>query len=347
MGGATFGFGVIGLGYWGPNLVRNLMANDRADVVAAADLRSDRRDHFLSQYPSIDISDDSTRLITDPDVKAVVITTPVSTHFALAEEALRAGKHVLVAKPLAASVEEAEALATTAKEVGRLVMVDHTFVYTGSVEHLRDAVSTGLLGDLYYFDSVRVNLGLFQHDVNVVWDLAAHDFSILLDVVPERPSAVQAIGVRRAGEGQEDIAYIAVHYSSGFIAHLHVSWLSPVKIRKTLVGGSEKMAVWDDLESDEKVKIYDRGVSLPGAGASKTSENPNDQYRALVDYRIGDVQIPYVDRREALAKEIDHFLDCVEGEATPRSGADQGIEVVRLLEATQRSIEAGGSRVDV
>jgi predicted dehydrogenase len=335
---SRLGFGVVGLGYWGPNLVRNLVSNPRADVLRACDLREERTGHFGSMYPSIEFSPDPSALLDDARIGAIVITTPVSTHFQLALDALHAGKHVLVAKPLAASSSEAEELGRAAKEAGRVLMVDHTFVYTPVVERIRECIAGGELGEVYYFDSVRVNLGLYQPDVNVVWDLAAHDFSILLDVIAERPDSVLATGARRASGSREDIAYISVAYPSGLIAHLHVSWLSPVKIRKTLIGGSENMLVWDDLESDEKLKIYDRGVSLPEDAA-------DGQYRALVDYRAGDISIPYLDRTEALTKEIGHFIDCVEGAASPRSGAASGLEVVRLLEASEKSISQGGTRV--
>lgn len=340
MSESRLGFGVVGLGYWGPNLVRNLVSNPRARVVRAADLRRERRDSIADLYPSVEVSEDPGPMLKDPDVEAVVITTPVSTHFQLVLDALRSGKHVLVAKPLAASSEQARELAQAAEDAGRVLMVDHTFVYTGAVERIRSTIAEGLLGDIFYFDSVRVNLGLFQPDVNVVWDLAAHDFSILLNVLPERPEAVAATGAKRASGAREDIAYISVFYPSGLIGHLHVSWLSPVKIRKTLIGGSEKMLVWDDLESDEKLKMYDRGVSLPG-------DEAEGQYRALVDYRVGDIWVPHLDRTEALTKELNHFIDCVRTGETPRTGAREGIEVVQLLEASERSISESGARIEL
>jgi len=292
------------------------------------------------QHPTVVLSPDASSVVDDPGVDAIVIATPVATHYDLVAAALDAGKHVLVTKPLAASVEEADELVALAERKSLVLLVDHTFIYTGAVEKLRSLIREGALGDVYYVDSVRINLGRFQHDVNVLWDLAAHDLSILAELFEQEPVGVQVIGARRANGTHEDIGYLTVFYPDGMMAHLHVSWLSPVKIRHTIIAGSDRMVVWNDLAPDEQIKIYDRGVSLPAS-------DPEQIYSALVDYRSGEVWIPQLDRREALAKEVDHFVDCVCGDADPRTGGDVGARVVRLLEASDRSVALGGARVDV
>jgi predicted dehydrogenase len=287
------------------------------------------------------------RLTTSPDeviddaaIDVVAITTPVSTHHNLALAALEAGKHVLVSKPLAASVAAAEALVAAARRVDRVLMVDHTFVYTGAVRKMRELLDAGVLGDLYYFDSVRINLGLFQHDVNVIWDLAAHDFSILNYLLDVEPLTIATQGACHADNGLVDVAYVTIHYPDDLIAHCHLNWLSPVKIRQALLSGSDRMLVWDDLAADEKLKVYDRGIRVA---------EPGDEtyYKASVDYRIGDAWIPQLDRTEALAVEIDHFVDCVCFGTEPETGASAGRDVVRLLEATSVSLESGGRAIEL
>jgi predicted dehydrogenase len=333
------GVGVIGAGYWGPNLVRNFSENERAAVRAISDLRAERLRLMGLRCPGARLTERGAEVIRAPDVDAVAITTPVSTHFELARAALEAGKHVLVAKPLAATSAEAEALIELAREADRTLMVDHTFVYTGAVRKIGELMAAGALGDLYYIDSVRVNLGLFQHDVNVIWDLAAHDFSIIQHLVGREPRSVSATGACHSDSGLADVAYVTLEFEDNLIAHCHINWLSPVKIRQTLIGGSEKMLVWDDLAADEKVKVYDRGITL----------SPGDEgfYNRLVDYRIGDVWTPQLDRREALAVEVDHFLDCVRGLAEPVSGGAVGRQVVRLLEAAGASLRERGRAIEL
>jgi len=331
-------FGVIGLGYWGPRIVRNLALDPRITLACVADLHQERCEAIARQYPYASATTDAEELLDDPHLDAIVIATPASTHFELAMAAIDRGKHVLVTKPLADSVAKAEKLVAAAGSAGVVLLVDHTFAYTGAVEKMRELVHQRFLGDIYYFDSVRVNLGLFQQDVNVIWDLAAHDFSILDQVLPEKPNAVQVVAVQRASRTFEDIAYVTVFYPSGMLAHVHVSWLSPVKIRSTLVGGSERMLLWDDLAPDEKLKIYDHGVSL-------SEGDVEGVYQMLVDYRIGDIWIPHIDRGEALTKEVAHFVDCIDGNAEPRTGGESGLRVVQLLMASSLSVEREGERV--
>jgi predicted dehydrogenase len=332
--------GVIGCGYWGPNIIRNLCENPRTRVVAIADLREERLQAIARHSYGARLTTRTDQVLGDLSVEAVAITTPVSTHYELATTALEAGKHVLVAKPLATSSVEADALLDLAQRTGRVLMVDHTFIYTGAVRKMRELIDEGVLGDLYYFDSVRINLGLFQHDVNVIWDLAAHDFSILTHLLDIEPTAIAAHGACHSGNGLVDVAYVTIHYPDNFIAHCHLNWLSPVKVRQTLLGGSERMLVWDDLAADEKVKVYDRGIRL-------ADESDETYYKARVDYRIGDAWIPQVERREALATEIDHFVDCIHDGGSPISDAEAGRKVVRLLEATSASLEAGGRLIDL
>jgi predicted dehydrogenase len=332
--------GVIGCGYWGPNVVRNFYENPRTRVVALADLREERLEAISRRYAGARVSTRVEDVLWDPAVEAVAITTPVSTHYQLGAAALEAGKHVLLAKPLAASSQEADELLEIARRRMRVLMVDHTFVYTGVVRKMRELIDEGVLGELYYFDSVRINLGLFQQDVNVIWDLAAHDFAILIHLLDVEPVAISAHGTCHSGSGFADVAYVTIHYPDDLIAHCHLNWLSPVKVRQTLLGGSQRMIVWDDLAADEKLKVYDRGICL-AAGSEES------YYRSRVDYRIGDAWIPQVERREALATEIDHFVDCVRNGATPVTGVEAGRRVVRLLEATSASLAKGGQTIEL
>jgi predicted dehydrogenase len=329
---------VIGYGYWGPNLVRNFAELPGVQVRWCADVRTERLTLVSQRYPSIRITADAHQLLGDETVEAVVIATPVSTHYALARAALERGKHVLVEKPLARSVVEAERLRSLADQKGLVLMVDHTFIYTGAVRKVKELVDAGELGDLYYLDSVRVNLGLFQSDTDVLWDLAPHDLAILTHLVEEPPRAVSATACDHMGSGFADMAYITVHFAGSFIAHLHVNWLAPTKIRQMLIGGSRRMLVYNDTEPTEKVRIYDRGVHA-------TTEERIHQ--TLVDYRMGDMWAPKLDNREALARECEHFVDCVRFAKTPWSDATAGVHVVRLIEAAQRSAATGGMRVPV
>ncbi len=331
--------GVVGYGYWGPNVVRNFAEVPDCHLVAVSDMRPERLARARSRYPAIETFADPCELLADRHLDAVAIVTPVSTHFDLAMQALRAGKHVLVEKPLAATSDQAARLVDEAERRRLVLSVDHTFVYTGAVRKIRELVTTDGVGDLYYYDSVRVNLGLFQHDVNVMWDLAVHDLAILDYVLPAQPCAVSATGMSHLAGGPENIAYVTLFFDSPLIAHVHVNWLAPVKVRRTLIGGSRKMIVYDDLEPSEKVKVYDKGVTVNGNG-------PN-VHRLLVDYRSGDMWAPQIDITEALAVEAKHFVACVErGQPTVTDG-QAGLRVVRILEAATQSIAARGRIVEL
>jgi predicted dehydrogenase len=329
--------GVVGCGYWGPNVARNVAENPRAAVAAIADTRPERLEAVRRRFPGAILTTEAGDVIDDPAVEAVAVTTPVSTHFTLAKAALEAGKHVLVAKPMTATVAEADALIALARERERVLLVDHTFVYTGAVRRIGQFLEEGELGDLHYIDSVRINLGLFQHDVNVIWDLATHDFAILDHLLGVSPLTVRAIGAAHSSSGVEDVAYVHLEYDDNLIAHIHVSWLSPVKVRQTLIGGSQRMLVWNDLAADEKLRIYDRGVELVPA--------TEEFYKSIVSYRTGDAWIPTLERHEALGMEVDHFVDCIRDGAEPLTDGTAGREVVRLLEATVTSLREDGRAV--
>jgi predicted dehydrogenase len=327
---------LIGYGYWGPNLARNLAEVESVELRWCADQRADRRALAKKRYPFVNVTERAEEAIDDPSVEAVVIATPVSTHYELARRALERGKHVLVEKPMTRSVAQGEALLELADKKGLVLMVDHTFIYTGAVRKIKEMIDVGELGDLYYLDSDRVNLGLFQHDSDVVWDLAPHDLSILIYVVREPPLAVSATAADHTGSGFADVAYVTVHFANNFIAHFHVNWLSPVKIRQMLIGGSRRMLVYNDMEPSEKVRVYDRGIRVT------TDEGI---YKTLVDYRTGDMWAPKLENREALAAECEHFLECVRFKKLPWSHGGAGLQVVRLLEAAEKSIATGGARV--
>ena len=324
--------GVIGYGYWGPNVVRNLHGLDDCRVVAVCDKSQTALRRASRAYSDVELTTDLTRVIASPDVDAVAVVTPVWTHFELAKCALQNGKHVFVEKPFTSTTRQAEELIELAERKRLTIMVDHTFLFTGSVRKIRQLVDDGTLGALYYFDSIRVNLGLFQHDVNVMWDLAPHDLSIMNYIIREKPEAVIATGGRHLN-GHADVAFITVYFPSNVVAHINVNWLSPVKIRTTLIGGEKKMLVWDDLEADEKIKVYDKGVQITaGQGL----------YDLLVSYRSGDVWAPKVEQTEALKVELEYFLDCIANNRTPINDGIAGLGVVKLLEAADRSLEKRG-----
>lgn len=330
--------GVIGYGYWGPNLVRNLFETDGAEVRCCVDQRPDRRALVKQRYPSVKVATDPQSILANDAIDAVVIATPVSTHYPFAKQALRAGKHVLIEKPLARSGAEAQELVKLAEQRDLTLMVDHTFVYTGAVRKIKELIDAGELGELYYFDSVRVNLGIFQHDIDVTWDLAPHDLSILTYVLRDRPQYVTATGVDHTGSGQVDLAYFTLHFGHNFVAHFHVNWLSPVKVRRIMIGGNRRMLVYDDMEPSEKVRVYDRGIQVA------TQEGI---YGSLVNYRTGDMWAPKVDVREALSLEAEHFVDCIRLKKSPWSGGAAGLRVVEVLEATSKSLAAGGKRIRI
>ncbi len=331
--------GVIGYGYWGPNLVRNFAEVPDTQVLAVADMNSARLQVASRRYPGVQAVVDYRDLLKNPDIDAVAISTPVSTHFPLAMEALQAGKHVLVEKPMTADTEQAQRLIDEAARRNLVLMVDHTFVYTGAVRKIRELINGGTLGDVYYYDSTRVNLGLFQHDVNVIWDLAVHDLSIMDYILPEVPVEVSATGIGHVAGAGEDAAYVSLFYSGSIIAHVNVNWLSPVKIRRTLIGGSKSMIVYDDIENSEKVKIYDKGVVV--------KNGPESLYKLLVSYRSGDMSAPKLDTTEALHHEAQQLAQCIQNGTTPITDGHAGLRVVSVLEAATRSIKQRGKAVRV
>jgi len=329
--------GVIGYGYWGPNLVRNFAEAPGARVGYVTDMRPERLAPVTARYPAAKVSTDYRDLIDDPNVDAVAIATPVSSHFELAMAALRAGKHVLVEKPMTATSEQSLALIDEADKRGLVLMVDHTFVYTNAVKKIRELTQNGDLGEIYYYDSVRINLGLFQHDVNVLWDLAVHDLSIMDYVLAQTPVSVSATGLAHIAGQPENIAYMTMFFDGRLIAHVHVNWLAPVKVRRTLLGGSRRMIVFDDLEASEKIKVYDRGISV--------SASPENVYEMLVGYRAGDMWAPQIPLAEALQTEARHFIECIDQQKTPTTDGHAGLRVVRLLEAATQSMTHHGALV--
>jgi predicted dehydrogenase len=333
------GVAVVGYGYWGPNLVRNFSLVDGARVVAVVDKRAEQRSVVERLYPSVRTYADVDDMLVDPDVDAVVIATPVSTHFELAMNALCAGKHVLVEKPMTSTVAEGEQLVAAAASRSLTLMVDHTFIYTSAVRKIHELVSDGQLGDLYYYDSVRINLGLFQHDVSVLWDLAVHDLSIMDFVLGRTPVEVAATGVAHVDGQPANMAYLTCFFEGSTIAHFHVNWLAPVKVRQTLICGSDRMVVFDDLEASEKVKVYDKGIVLGDPDVIG--------FEPRIGYRTGDMWAPRLDTVEGLRVEAEHFVDCVRRGSTPHSDGEAGLRVVRILEAATASMELQGVPVRV
>jgi predicted dehydrogenase len=339
MADETIGIGVVGYGYWGPNLVRNFAQVDGAAVVAVCDASAARLDVVAKLYPAVSTYTDIASTLADPAVDAVAIATPVHTHASLAREALRAGKHVFVEKPFTSTSAEAEELIALADERDLTLMVDHTFIYTSAVRKINELVRAGDLGSLYYYDSVRVNLGLFQSDVSVMWDLAVHDLSIMDFLLDRDPVTVSATGVAHVAGHPENMAYLTCMFDDNLIAHIHVNWLAPVKVRQTLLCGSEKMVVFDDVDMSEKVKVYDKGVILDDAA--------EHVYQRHVGYRTGDMWAPRLDNIEALAVETRHFVDCIRTGATPLSDGRAGWRVVRILEAAHDSMAQRGLPVEI
>jgi predicted dehydrogenase len=338
------GVGVVGFGYWGPNLVRNFHEVTDCRVVGVVDQRAERLAIVRQRYPAVQAYADVEELLGDGRVDVVAIATPVHTHFALAMRALKAGRHVLVEKPMTSSSDEGLRLVEEAGSRGLALGVDHTFVYTGAVRRIRQLVDQRALGDIYYYDSVRVNLGLFQHDVSVVWDLAVHDLSIMDHVLPSRPCAVSATGLAHVDGQPENIAYLTFFFPDRVIAHVHVNWLAPVKVRRTLIGGSQKMVVFDDLEPSEKVKVYDKGITLNGNG--KANGNGDKRYQMLVGYRAGDMWAPQIDLTEALSTELREFIAAVASRREPVTGGQAGLRVVQMLEAATQSMRDRGRIVE-
>lgn len=327
---------VIGYGYWGPNIVRNFNSIEGAAVVSICDTRPDRLKQAKKAHPDIKITSEVNELMASPGIDAVAVVTPVFTHFDLAKKALQHGKHVFVEKPFTSSVAQAEELITLADQKHLKIMVDHTFLFTGAVRKIKQLIDDDTLGRLYYFDSMRINLGLFQHDVNVIWDLAPHDLSVMDYLIKEKPQALVATGEAHFNHGLEDVAYLTIYFSGNMIAHFNVNWLSPVKVRTTLIGGQKKMLVWNDLDPDEKIKIYDKGVEVT---------NGESVYNLLVSYRSGDMWVPKVDQIEALKMEAGHFVDCISNNKTPINDGLAGLRVVKMLETANQSVKKKGELV--
>jgi predicted dehydrogenase len=333
--------GVIGCGYWGPNLVRNFGRNPGSQVQAVCDVRYERATRIGAEYRIPTITDRPEELLKAPDLDLVVIATPSFTHFELAKAAIEAGKHVLVMKPLTTRTDHAEELCALAEKQGVLVAVDHTFVFTGAVRKMKQLIETGEVGDLYYFDSVRINLGLIQTDVNVIWDLAPHDVSIMDHLIAMDPLSVSATGASHGGSPTENIAYVTVRYAGALLGHVHVNWLAPAKVRRTIVGGSKRMMIYDDMEASEKLKVYDKGFTVT------SDPSLEKEYQLMISYRSGDMHAPQIETREALAAEVDNILKAVSGKEPLVVDGRAGWRVVRILETAQRSIDQGGAMLAV
>jgi len=336
---ALLGIGVIGYGYWGPNLVRNFMSDADWRVVSVCDRSENRLAEVKRLYPAVTTTTKPEDLYRNASIDAIAIATPVATHFELAMGALRAGKHVLVEKPIASTSAQASQMIEEAARRKLVLLVDHTFVFTGAVRKIRDVISEDSFGVLQYYDSTRVNLGLFQHDVNVMWDLAVHDLSIMDFVIGANPVAVSATGLSHVPGQPANVAFMTLFFDRPTIAHINVSWLSPVKIRRTLVGGSKRMIVYDDLETSEKVKIYDKGITV--------TETPDDLRKLLISYRTGDLWSPKVNETEALRLEVAHFRNCIEGTEKPVTPGERGLAIVRMLEAADQSMQKRGAAVEL
>ena len=332
---STVKFGVIGYGYWGPNVVRNLQGIAGAEVSAVCDQSPTSRRRVHKNCPGIYVTADAQELVTSPELDAVAVVTPVWTHFELAKIALENGKHVFIEKPFTSNVAQAEQLINLAAQKSLKIMVDHTFLFTGAVKKIKELLKEDRLGKLYYYDSTRVNLGLFQHDVNVIWDLAPHDLSIMDYLIEQKPEALVATGQPHLN-GFEDIAFITVYFPENVIAHINVNWLSPVKVRTTLIGGERKMLVWNDLEADEKIKVYDKGVDIA---------SNEGVYDLLVSYRSGDMWAPQIEQVEALRQELSYFVDCIANDHAPLNDGAAGLRVVKVLVAANKSIRKRGSLV--
>jgi predicted dehydrogenase len=329
--------GVIGYGYWGPNVARNFNLPGVSQVIAIADKSKNSQQRAQEAFPQARVMADCQEILKSPEIDVVAVVTPVWSHYELAKAALNHGKHVFVEKPFTSCAVQAEELIELAQSKKLQIMVDHTFLFTGAVKKIRQLIDDGELGNVFYYDSMRVNLGLFQHDINVIWDLAPHDLSIMDYLLKDRPQAVVATGESHLN-GFTDMAFLTIYLPNNTIAHINVNWLSPVKVRTTLIGGEKKMMVWNDLEADEKVKVYDRGVNI-GKGESL--------YQLLVSYRSGDMWVPKLEQTEALRTELSYFVDCIQNDKTPINDGVAGLRIVRLLEAADQSQKNRGRIVEL
>src|ERR1700687_335161 len=329
--------GCLGYGYWGPNIVRNFHGQEQSRVVSVCDQSPKALQRVRQSYPDMHVTNDCNELLRSTDVDAIAVVTPVWTHYELAKAALQNGKHVFVEKPFTCTSAQAEELIELADRKNLKIMVDHTFLFTGAVKRIRQFIDDGTLGDLYYYDSTRVNLGLLQHDINVIWDLAPHDLSIMNYLIKEKPEAVVATGESHLNH-VADVAYLTIYYPNNVIAHINVNWLSPVKIRTTLIGGEKKMLVWNDLEADEKIKVYDQGVEM---------SNGEGRYKLMVSYRSGDMWAPRIEQLEALRVEASYFVDCILNDKTPFNDRVACLQVVRTLEAADQSLQQKGKIIQL
>jgi len=337
MGSSVVKIGVLGYGYWGPNIVRNFHGQGQSRVVSVCDQSPKSLQRVQQSYPDMHVTSDCNELLRSTDVDAIAVVTPVRTHYELAKAALENGKHVFVEKPFTSTSAQAEELIELAERKNLKIMVDHTFLFTGAVRKIRKLIDEDALGNLYYYDSTRVNLGLFQHDVNVIWDLAPHDLSIMDYLIAEKPQAVVATGERHLN-GVADVAFITLYYPNNMIGHINVNWLSPVKVRTTLIGGEKKMLFWNDIEADEKIKVYDKGVQF---------SNGEAVYRQLVSYRTGDMWAPKVEQVEALKAEAAYFIECITQNKDPFNGGEAGLRIVRILEAADKSLFQKGKVIEL
>ena len=331
--------GVIGCGYWGPNIIRNFLQMPQVDMRKVADLSTEQLKRIQNLYPKVGVTTDYRQLITDPEIDAIAIATPVNTHKGFTMEALANGKHVFVEKPLAGTIADVEAMVESALQKNLQLMVGHTFEYHAAVHKMKEIIDSGLLGDIYYVNSQRLNLGLFQKDINVVWDLAPHDISVILMLLGKEPKHVTSIGVSHINPSIEDVATTMLEFDDNVMAFIQTSWLDPNKVRKMTVVGSKKMLVYDDIQANEKIWIYDKGVEIP------------ERYDTFGDfqyaYHYGDIVIPRIENKEPLRTELSHFVHCIEKDTCPISDGINGLRVVKILEAAQRSIKQGGIKVNV
>jgi len=330
-------FGVIGYGYWGPNIVRNLMNLDGVEVHSIAEISPAARARAQKAYPGLKVTSSAEDVLTSSEIDVVAVISPVWTHYELAKAALENGKHVFVEKPFTSKSSQGQELIELAERKNLKIMVDHTFLFTGAVRKIKQLLDDGALGNLYYYDSTRVNLGLFQHDCNVLWDLAPHDLSIMDYLIKGDPEAIVATGQGHLN-GHEDVAYMTLYFPEKVIAHINVNWLSPVKVRTTLIGGEKRMVVWNDLEADEKVKVYDKGVNI------STREG---LYELLVSYRSGDMWSPQLEQAEALRHELAYFVECISNGQQPFNNGQAGLRVVKMLEAASESLKKRGALVEL
>jgi predicted dehydrogenase len=330
--------GIVGYGYWGPNVARNFNHAGVSEVVAITDMRSDCLQRAQAAFPNAKTTKDAQEVLGDPNIDVIAIVTPVWTHYELSKTALHNGKHVFVEKPFTAKVAQAEELIELAAKKNLQIMVDHTFLFTGAVRKIRQLVEEGTMGKLFYYDSMRVNLGLFQHDINVIWDLAPHDLSIMDYIIQKKPEAIVATGEKHLNS-HVDIAFLTIYFPDNVVAHINVNWLSPVKVRTTLIGGEKKMLVWNDLEADEKIKIYDKGVTV--------TNGSRGVYDLLVSYRSGDMWAPRVEQTEALKCETSHFMECINSNRAAINDGVAGLRVVQLLEAAEHSLKYRGRLVQL